>query len=656
MKKLILYLLTFILVLSFFVFKLKETKAQVSSFSFTAVGDYGSDSATSTNRNNVLRGIGSANVNFHLGLGDYLYSNTLSLIPSWCQNVKNMINEGAGKVQGDSFGENFPVELVIGNHDSGESNSDSISTANSLRDCLPHRIDNIVQGQQINGSAYGVEYYFDYPSTSSPLARFILIAPDITGPNFTGWNYVRNDAHYNFVRNSILSARTSNIPWVIVGMHKNCLTNGVKGCEIGTDLFNLLTGKDLDSNSNYPSQTGYGQAVDLILQGHEHTYHRSKDLKTNPNTCTGFQAGNYDADCVTNQGPGNFTKAQGAILAIVGTGGVSIRTLATGSDPETPYFNSWMGANETYPTPGLGATWGLLKVNVTQNQLTGQFLARSGGTFTDTFNISASSGGISQPTPTPTSFLLPSPTVVTPSLTPTCSVVSTNNGQVQLQISLSTAGNYKIWSRMFSSGDNANSYYLQIDNQCPVKVGDLGGLDDSNWTWVDYRNGDTANKIIHNLTAGSHTVNLIGNESNLKLDKLIFTQDLICVPTGINGSECLSQVNSSPTSIPQVVTPSRVPDIISDSVPPTISLTNPINGAVIAKRDLVSINADATDNVRVTRVAFYINGSLKCSDPVAPYSCSWKVSGKPGARFNLKAIALDDSNNSSSSEIIVISE
>lgn len=385
----------------------------IESFSFTTVGDFGNDRSTNSSMNNVLRGIGSANVDFHLGLGDYIYSNTLSEISPWCQNVKDRINEGAGRSIGDPYGNTFPFELAIGNHDSGEHNSDIITIANSLRDCLPHRINNITHGQQINGSAYALEYYFDYPATTNPLARVIMIAPDITGPNITNWSYARNDTHYNFVRNAILTARAANppIPWIIVGMHKNCITNGVKTCEIddeGGEVLNLLFGRDLDSSVNYPNVVGYGRPVDLVLQGHEHSYHRSKQIQTrpalSPSPCPTIPINGYSANCVGNHGPTNFSKNQGGILAIVGTGGLSLRSIPGSGDNEASYFNSWMGTNETFPINGQGATWGLLKVTINQTQLSAQFIRSSGGTFSDAFTIIG-------PTPTSTPPL-------TPSLTP----------------------------------------------------------------------------------------------------------------------------------------------------------------------------------------------------------------------------------------------
>src|SRR5690606_17480776 len=217
--------------------------------------------------------------------------NTAHIQP-WCQNLKDQIETGSnGALDGDTF----PFELATGNHDDGTSDADIISIPNSLRDCLPHRINNINEGHNINGSAYAIEYSFDYPNVYDPLLRVITISPDIFGID-----YDEGTDNYNFVKNSILEARDPQrtggaIPWVVVAHHKNCVANLSKSCEIGPDLMNLLLGKNLG-----PGGTGYGEPVDLILEGHEHSYHRSKALATNDEGCTNFNPGTYNADCVTD--------------------------------------------------------------------------------------------------------------------------------------------------------------------------------------------------------------------------------------------------------------------------------------------------------------------------------------------------------------------
>ncbi|MFH1170167.1 MAG: Ig-like domain-containing protein, partial [Candidatus Vogelbacteria bacterium] len=78
-----------------------------------------------------------------------------------------------------------------------------------------------------------------------------------------------------------------------------------------------------------------------------------------------------------------------------------------------------------------------------------------------------------------------------------------------------------------------------------------------------------------------------------------------------------------------------------DSIAPTVSITSPLTNTTVAKRSTVTITANATDNVAVTQVRFYVKGALKCTDATAPYTCAWKVGGKAGVTYRLDAQASD---------------
>ncbi|MEZ0393138.1 MAG: DUF4082 domain-containing protein, partial [Pseudobdellovibrionaceae bacterium] len=90
----------------------------------------------------------------------------------------------------------------------------------------------------------------------------------------------------------------------------------------------------------------------------------------------------------------------------------------------------------------------------------------------------------------------------------------------------------------------------------------------------------------------------------------------------------------------------------SDVSAPLVSITSPANGSFVTKSTSVVIQAQASDNVGVTKVEFYVNGSLKCTDSSAAYSCNWAVPKRAGRSFDLQAKAYDAAGNSRSSAII----
>jgi glucose/arabinose dehydrogenase len=90
-----------------------------------------------------------------------------------------------------------------------------------------------------------------------------------------------------------------------------------------------------------------------------------------------------------------------------------------------------------------------------------------------------------------------------------------------------------------------------------------------------------------------------------------------------------------------------------DNIPPTVSITNPANGAIVARKANVTITATASDNVGVTRVDFLVNGALQCTDTSAPYSCNWRVPGAANKTYQLQARAFDQAGNSGAASIQV---
>jgi len=90
-----------------------------------------------------------------------------------------------------------------------------------------------------------------------------------------------------------------------------------------------------------------------------------------------------------------------------------------------------------------------------------------------------------------------------------------------------------------------------------------------------------------------------------------------------------------------------------DAVPPSVSITNPANGAIVARRSTVTIAASANDNVGVTRVEFRIDGTLRCTDTTAPYSCNWSVPRTFNQTYQLQARALDQAGNVANASIQV---
>jgi len=308
-----------------------QAAPQAGTVHFTAAGDF----AATTDTTAVLNKINSVGSDLTLALGDMSYA-TVGQEQTWCDFVTARV--GAG----------YPFELVSGNHESDGINGN----INDFSACLPNQLPGAV-------GTYGRQYYVDVPAVN-PLVRFVMISPALDFPDGT-YTYTVGSPRYQWTSQTIDGARVAGIPWVVVGMHKPCLTVAKYACDIGPDLLNLLLAK----------------RVDLVLSGHDHSYQRSNQLALG-GACTSLVPAVFNASCVVDSDSA-FTKGAGSVLAVVATGGNSLYDI-TADDPEAGYFAVTSGRNQN-------PTWGVLDVSATADTLQGSFARASGGTLTDTFTI-----------------------------------------------------------------------------------------------------------------------------------------------------------------------------------------------------------------------------------------------------------------------------
>ena len=305
---------------------------------FAAAGDHGANTRAAAS----LAALDRSGAQFYLALGDLDYDQTPT-DEAWCDYVKARL---------PTLGPSFPFQLVAGNHEE-QFGPDGYILNHAA--CLPDRLNSTPSPQ----GRYATEYYFDYPA-GAPLVRVVMLSPDLTVENVR-YQYTQGSTHLQWLASVIDEARVEGIPWVVVGMHKVCLSAGGKSCEIGADLANLLIDK----------------RVDLVLQGHAHNYQRSKQLRLAPETCPAVAADAYDSDCVVDEGTdGIYTKGAGTVFVIDGTFGQSLHAVDP-TDTDAPYFAK------------LNATsWGLTRYSVTQNRIDASFVASS-GSFADGFTIAS---------------------------------------------------------------------------------------------------------------------------------------------------------------------------------------------------------------------------------------------------------------------------
>src|SRR5262249_4450721 len=150
--------------------------------------------------------------------------------------------------------------------------------------------------------------------------------------------------------------------WVTVALHYQCVTTGGRSsCTMSTTLWNLLL----------------SEHVDLIIDGHEHNYQRSKQLALDPAGCLSMTANTYVAACIKDDGTdGVYPKGAGTVNVIAGTFG-QVPEGTSDSDPEARYFTRIDSTTNGYMT-----------YSVTSDRIDARFVNTT-GSFTDAFSIVA---------------------------------------------------------------------------------------------------------------------------------------------------------------------------------------------------------------------------------------------------------------------------
>jgi hypothetical protein len=172
-----------------------------------------------------------------------------------------------------------------------------------------------------------------------------------------------------------------------------------------------------------------------------------------------------------------------------------------------------------------------------------------------------------------------------------CSALPTDKGTVSGTVSVSTAGTYRVWSRVMATNTTDNTYLLQVDQTyCNVSVGGGSAIPANTWTWVNYQGGNTASTIDMTLSAGSHSILMAGYSPDLMVDRILFVTDTSCIPTG-TGDNC-------------------------STAAPNITLTGVTEGQTVT--GAVTVGAMVV-NATPSKVEFFIDNTLYKSDTTSPY-------------------------------------
>jgi hypothetical protein len=131
-------------------------------------------------------------------------------------------------------------------------------------------------------------------------------------------------------------------------------------------------------------------------------------------------------------------------------------------------------------------------------------------------------------------------------------------------------------------------------------------------------------------------------------DQLVATLNFTTTSTGGTASVPFTAGTAlvSSTTNTALATTNAGGSFVTDTAPPTVSVTAPANGATISAPGTTAVNVTASDaSSSVSKVEVYIDGALKSTLSSSPYSYSWNTSGVTLGSHTIFAKAYDSFNN-----------
>ena len=93
-------------------------------------------------------------------------------------------------------------------------------------------------------------------------------------------------------------------------------------------------------------------------------------------------------------------------------------------------------------------------------------------------------------------------------------------------------------------------------------------------------------------------------------------------------------------------------NVFNDTIAPVVSIASPVAGITVS--GTVNVAANASDNVAVSKVEFYLNGVLQATSTSGPYSFNWNASAVTNGTYLLSAKAYDAAGNIGQSSLVTV--
>ena len=216
-------------------------------------------------------------------------------------------------------------------------------------------------GNHEDDSGEGFDGYMSHFGLSQTYYSYTIDGVHVLVMDSDRNSYSSGSAQRTFVQNDLQAASTNAaVKWIIVYLHKPMYTSpnecSSSSCSnTGSENSNLR-------NGFHPMFDQYG--VDLVLAGHIHNYQRSYQLK--------YDAGSPSSPTIGSNNANTYTEGNGAVFAVVGTGGVNFHALS---------------GKASFTSSQQDDFFGQMEIKTTSTKLEGKFYRNGNNAILDSFSI-----------------------------------------------------------------------------------------------------------------------------------------------------------------------------------------------------------------------------------------------------------------------------
>lgn len=243
---------------------------------------------------------------------------------------------------------------------------------------------------------------------------------------------------------------------------------------------------------------------------------------------------------------------------------------------------------------------------------------------------------------------------------------------------------WQLAKSQIQTGDNTLSvWYAMNANSGATTVTQVGGSGSNRWAVLEYSGVATTSALSQSNSQGNTTSSSPNSGSiattgenelvfsaagvsnsrsftagsgfteRLEVNNKISTEDRVAtLPGSVSGTWSLNSSDTWSAIVVSFKSQNETP-LPPDTTNPSVSITSPVNGQNIS--GVVTVLADASDNIGVAGVQFKLDGSnLGSEDTTSPYNTSWNTASTTNGSHTLLAVARDAAGNVSTSTPVAI--